>query len=141
MAIIPGVSGSYRASNRHIGEDRLQWTLEIINEKIISKKSKKNTIITEGLELRAIKEKGTIEEKLKAMNISYMEIMAYMNKIEAVRYKSVAPKELNELRHNMNKAAIQNNDGERTIVDEEYDDKVDDVTVDAAEMINSMYRD
>lgn len=138
MAIISGESGSYRPSNRHIGDDRLQWTLEIIN-----RKPNKNKTITEGLELRAIKEEGSIEEKLKAMNISYMEIMEYMNKIEAVRYKSVANNEHDEVRHNMNKVASQN-DGEIIIVDEEdnnYDDQADDVTVDAVGMLNSMYRD
>lgn len=69
--------------------------------------------------------------------------MEYVNKIEAVRYKSVASNEHDEVKLNINRLS-KNNGTEITIVDEESsddDDAEDDVTIDAAEMINSMYRE
>lgn len=69
MALVAGISTSYRPSYNHIGEERLCNTLEVVN-----KRKNKNATITEGLELLAIKEVGSVEEKLKIMGITYKDI-------------------------------------------------------------------
>jgi len=80
MALVAGESTSYRPSDTHIGSDRLDNALKVVN-----KRKNKNKTITEGLELVAIKDVGSIDEKLKAMNISYKEIIEYLSVIESMR--------------------------------------------------------
>ncbi len=80
MALKSGTSTSYRPSDTHIGSERLSSTLKIIN-----KRKNKNETITEGLELVAIKDVGSIEEKLKAMSISYKDIIEYLATIDQWR--------------------------------------------------------
>lgn len=80
MALISGKSTSYRPSDTHIGSERLSKTLKIVNNI-----GEQNVSITKGLELVAIKNVGTIEEKLKAMSISYKEIIEYLSTIDRWR--------------------------------------------------------
>lgn len=77
MPLISGDSGSYRPTDGHIGRERLSKTLKVVN-----RKQNKNKTITEGLELFAIREVGSVEEKLDAMAISYKELITYMNSIQ-----------------------------------------------------------
>jgi hypothetical protein len=71
-----GTSTSYRPSANHIGTERLERTLKVINSV-----SNPNKRITEGLELVMIKKTGTIEEKIEAIGISYKELIAYITEV------------------------------------------------------------
>jgi len=75
--LVPGKPTAYRPSESHIGTDRIERTLKVIN-----RKQNKNKILTEGLELFALKETGSTEEKLEAMGVSYREVLEYIASIE-----------------------------------------------------------
>lgn len=75
--LVSGKPSSYRPVDSHLTGDRVEQVLKIVN-----KLGNPNKTITEGLELYVFRETGSVEEKLKAMNIGLREIVEYLESMK-----------------------------------------------------------
>ena len=135
--LVPGITTSYRPVESHLDSKRFKRVIESVN-----KDSNINKRITEGLELFVIKKDGSVEEKLKAMDIGYRELLEYLGHMNISGNSNIVEKpmqdEIVEVAENSNHII--------EIEDEEVSPKNQEAeTLDALtsglEMIGTMFRE
>lgn len=135
--LVAGITTSYRPVESHLDSKRFKRVIESVN-----KDSNINKRITEGLELFVIKKEGSVEEKLKAMDIGYHELIEYLGHINISANSNIVEEpmqdEIIEVVENSNHI-IEIEDEEVSFKNQETE--TSDALASGIEMISTMFRE